>query len=73
MIGAALRIVGYGLAGFLLLALVFAVLLVISIAGFGMSLVRSDLFALLAGGYWLLGLSAVVIGAVWLGAMRPRT
>jgi threonine/homoserine/homoserine lactone efflux protein len=63
------RLFGFALLGFVVLAILFAVLIVMGIAMFGLAMVRADAFALFVALYWFGG-AALVLGGAWFSAKR---
>ena len=63
------RLFGLALLGFVVLAFLFAVLIVIGVATFGLAMVRADAFALFVALYWFGG-AVIVLGGAWLLAKR---
>ena len=63
------RFFGFALVGLVALAMLFAVLIVMGVAMFGLAMVRADAFGLFVGFYWFGGAALVLAGA-WLSAKR---
>jgi len=71
---AVLRLLIYAALGLVALFFVFVVLLMVAMLLFGIALVRADLFALLAGAYWVIGAPVVLFLAYRIAAApAPET
>ena len=71
--GGMVRLLIYVAIALVLLGFVFLVLIMAAMLLFGIALVRADLFAVLAGAYWIMGAPAALFIAYRLAVGAPRS